>query len=65
MEKTPVFVLKERKVIREIKVTKVTKAIKVKMDMHRKFQKTDIGWFGMQKPENLKKQMLKLLQISM
>ena len=34
------------------------------MDMHRKFQKTDIGWFGMQKPENLKKQMLKLLQIS-
>jgi len=62
MEKTPVFVLKERKVIREIKVTK---AIKVKMDMHRKFQKTDIGWFGMQKPENLKKQMLKLLQISM
>ena len=28
MEKTPVFVLKERKVIREIKVTK---AIKVKM----------------------------------
>ena len=62
MEKTPVFVLKERKVIREIKVTKVTK---VKMDMHRKFQKTDIGWFGMQKPENLKKQMLKLLQISM
>ena len=56
MEKTPVFVLKERKVIREIKVTKVTKAIKVtkvKMDMHRKFQKTDIGWFGMQKPENL------------
>ena len=65
MEKTPVFVLKERKVIREIKVTKVTKAIKVKMDMHRKFLKTDIGWFGMRKPENLKKQMLKLLQISM
>ena len=50
MEKTPVFVLKERKVIREIKVTK---AIKVKMDMHRKFLKTDIGWFGMRKQKKL------------
>ena len=49
MGKTVAFVLKDRKVIKEMTVNrvKVNQAKMVRMDMHHKFQKMVIGLFGM------------------